>query len=61
MSSVVYFPTANTETLQDSPKDFNSERINYFFSKGSRLLGEPRFLSDASYMSNTKRTACSLF
>ena len=53
---MVYFLAATTETLQDSPKDFNSERINYFFSKGSRSLGKPRFFSDASYMSNTKRT-----
>ena len=35
---MVHFLAATTVTLQDSPKDFTSERINYFFGKGFTSL-----------------------
>ena len=37
---MIYFLAATMITLQDSAKDFISERINPFFGKGLRSLRE---------------------
>ena len=61
---MIYFLPATTITLQDSAKDFISERINPFFGKGLRSLGEIWFalfgVVNVIYLSSNGLCLCSL-